>query len=89
MGRYGLGKNDRYVRLWDVERRQPFGEPLAGHIQFIRSSVFSPDGKMLVSASNDQMRRLWDLDGQILGVAFLRAGEPQPLVGGVPAVHRA
>ncbi|MCX6629884.1 MAG: hypothetical protein NTW28_19880, partial [Candidatus Solibacter sp.] len=38
---------DGTVRLWDVARRQPLGDPLRGHYLSVWSVAFSPDGKML------------------------------------------
>jgi WD40 repeat protein len=39
------------IRLWDVESHRPIDLPLTGHSDSIESVGFSPDGKMLVSAS--------------------------------------
>ncbi|KAH8588534.1 vegetative incompatibility protein HET-E-1 [Bisporella sp. PMI_857] len=63
------GSIDRTVRLWDVatgELRQTF----EGHTKSVRAVAFSQDGKQLVSGSddktlmsgsNDQTLRLWDV----------------------------
>ncbi|MEE8146090.1 MAG: hypothetical protein V3T24_00680, partial [Longimicrobiales bacterium] len=63
------GSFDRTVRLWDAS-----GEPvpegaasrgetatLRGHEGGVRSVAFSPDGTRLVSGSNDDTVRLWDV----------------------------
>jgi hypothetical protein len=55
------GSYDKTVRLWDLATRQPLGEPLVGHSDEVKSVAFSPDGKTLVSGSDDTVR-LWDVN---------------------------
>ena len=44
-------------RCWDLHR-----QALAGHNGWVTAIAFSPDGKTLASASNDEILRLWTID---------------------------
>jgi WD40 repeat protein len=65
------GSADSTVILWDVESRQPVGQPLRGHTSTVTSVTFSHDGKTLASSSTDKTVILWDVESR------QSIGEPQ------------
>ncbi|KAL5631858.1 hypothetical protein ACGC1H_000033 [Rhizoctonia solani] len=54
------------IRLWDPFAGQTIGEPLKGHTSIIGSLAFLPDGKHLISGSDDSTICIWDVhNGQL------------------------
>src|SRR5207245_11707502 len=60
LGTWDIGTGTYPVSLWDVATGKQQSQ-LLGHKSFSSSMLFSPDGKLLATASNDQKIRLWDV----------------------------
>lgn len=71
VGFYDPGGTDDTIMIWDIESRT-LTRTLPGHIEFTRTLVFSPDGRLLVSTGNDDIVRIWDFEtGQeIISIPF-------------------
>ncbi|KAI0811223.1 nuclear distribution protein PAC1 [Irpex lacteus] len=54
------GGRDKVIKLWDTQNGQLI-RTFAGHDNWIRALVFHPNGKFLLSASDDNSIRIWDL----------------------------
>lgn len=48
------------VRIYDTEKWQPVGKPLAGHTLTVTRVAFSPDDRFVLSVSRDRSWRLYE-----------------------------
>ncbi|MBE9066237.1 hypothetical protein IQ260_06185 [Leptolyngbya cf. ectocarpi LEGE 11479] len=55
---------DKTIRLWNLQGT--LMKTLTGHGSWVYGINFSPDGKLLASASGDKTIKLWQLDGSLL-----------------------
>ena len=55
-----VGDQDRVIQLWETKTWQERGR-FEGHRDQVRALAFSPDGRLLVSASTDATGLVWDV----------------------------
>ena len=68
------GNADNMARLWDAATGQPIGPPLM-HQGHVYPAAFSPDGKIILTLSDDGTARLWDAaTGQPIGPPLKHPG---------------
>lgn len=51
------------IVLWHVLERREIGR-LAGHVRYVRALTFSPNGKLLASASQEGVIKVWDTESR-------------------------
>jgi dipeptidyl aminopeptidase/acylaminoacyl peptidase len=53
-------EREGYTRVWDAQTGKPLTEPLR-HEGYVRYAQFSPDGRRVVTGSDDKTARVWDV----------------------------
>jgi WD40 repeat protein len=68
-----IASNDGTSRIWNAATGKLIGDPLVGHHGPVRSASFSPDGKSVVTGSEDETARVWSAvfspDGKMIVAA--------------------
>jgi WD40 repeat protein len=62
---------EQTVRLWDVDTARPAG-PILQHLGPVRAVAFGPEGRTLLTGSEDKTARLWELPAPEAGGTMLR-----------------
>jgi WD40 repeat protein len=57
----GLGVGGPTVKVWDLESGRAMAT-LEGHALGVTACAVTPDGRRVVSASEDQTLKVWDLE---------------------------
>lgn len=65
------GATDGSIALWDLRARTSAPVPLSGHTERVNDLAVSADGRTLVSASDDDTLRVWNLGAADPGVASI------------------
>jgi WD40 repeat protein len=69
-GRTAVSILGNRAQIWDVRTGNPLGQPLC-HKAAIRSVVYSPDGRTVLTTSSDHTAQLWEVpSGKRLGPAL-------------------
>jgi WD40 repeat protein len=62
---------DTTIRIWDAETGTTVGEPLKGHTGWVWGVAYSPNGRNIISGSEDGTIRIWDAEtGAAVGKAL-------------------
>jgi platelet-activating factor acetylhydrolase IB subunit alpha len=54
------GGRDKLIKIWEVKEGKEIAT-LVGHDNWVREVMFHPNGKFLISVSDDKTIRMWDL----------------------------
>lgn len=73
-GDFLMTAGDKGVQLWCI--RKPNWPVFEGHKADVFQARFSPDGKLLATASEDSTVRLWDMKGNPIEPVFEKHSDP-------------
>ena len=58
----GTGHIDAKVRIWDVENGRELSTTFEGHEWQVNDVIYSPDGSLILTTSDDGSARIWDVE---------------------------
>ncbi|KIJ51632.1 hypothetical protein M422DRAFT_243933 [Sphaerobolus stellatus SS14] len=61
VGKPFKGSADKTIQAWNTSTGQPIGEPLRRHNGQVSTVTYSSDGRHIVSGSEDETIRIWDI----------------------------
>lgn len=67
--------NQGEIRLWDIEKRQLYGQPIVAHAMDVGALAFSPDSRLLASAGFETLK-LWAIPEPSAALEVKQVGEP-------------
>jgi WD40 repeat protein len=62
-GKYALTTSDENAELWDVSSGERIRQ-LVGHTKMVHAAAFFPDGKHILTSSEDGTARIWTTNTQ-------------------------
>ena len=69
------------IRLWNATTLQPIGRPVKTDHRVVKTVAFSPNGKVIASAGEENRLRLWDVERDLLPISLPLEGHEESAKG--------